>query len=793
MKKWVFLIGLLSASAIFSAETTVSSFLKEGGGIRSMSMGGAFTAIAEGDGAMLHNPAGLAIPGGVYVYQDLDNRHDAYENFKMHAFYNRPIGYTYLSQEDADGDNVATTYLGYGRRGSNGVDWGINYKLIKANVEGVETDSWSSDLGILFHVLPNVNIGTVAHDLLKKDLNVGTSFTTGVAFFPRTRKWTLSTDIDFENKDNVYKSSVSYGGELFVAEGLTLLGGYSSSQDITGGVNFILPFMEVEYGILKSRYNGSTHMVGLTFGQGVAHQSMKRRYSMFKQGAFATFSLGQNVTGGKSEVSLLGGQRIGSNDLLALIHEASRDKSCQGFIIRVGNVSSSISSVGLIQEIREELLKSKASGKKIYVYIDNWATLPDYYLATVADKIYMPELGSISHLGLEMEIKKTRRFLSNFGLKTTIIANGYYKDGLQPGGPPLTALERYHLENVVDGLYHQVLMGILAERSLDQSVIDKAFDGRLLTATEAKELGLVDGLVYWDEMLKLLNEDKKSETVSNVNLEAFAPLEQGPTLLNWFNRIAILEIDGGIMMGENNSNVLFGGNGTGADSIKAAVEAIKKDRLLRGVIIRVNSPGGSMLASDVIYEAIAGLKGAGKTVYTSMGSIAASGGYYVALNSHKIYANPGTLTGSIGVISSYMTFESFNQTLGFDYETIKTGKYMDLMTPRREMTPDERMMVYAHQESYYQTFVKRLRDNRGLTEKEAYDVAQGQVFTGEQAKELNVIDEIGGFYDTVDQLASDLNITDPQLVFVRPKTRFTLPFLNVGFLSNLSKVLKMMY
>ena len=233
------------------------------------------------------------------------------------------------------------------------------------------------------------------------------------------------------------------------------------------------------------------------------------------------------------------------------------------------------------------------------------------------------------------------------------------------------------------------------------------------------------------------------------------------------NRIAVLEVDGVIGLGASQSDVLFGKASTGADDFDKIVDDLVKRRWIKGIVLRVNSPGGGALAADRMYNAINRLKESGKTVYTSMGNIAASGGYYVAVNSDRLYANMSTLTGSIGVISSHINFMALHQELGVKNDTLKTGKYMDIYSQSKPLSADERLILQHRSNFVYKTFVDKVKQNRLYTDTEVYNVAQGQIYTGSQALELNMIDEIGGFYDTVDDLATSLDIDNPELVYYR--------------------------
>jgi protease IV len=272
------------------------------------------------------------------------------------------------------------------------------------------------------------------------------------------------------------------------------------------------------------------------------------------------------------------------------------------------------------------------------------------------------------------------------------------------------------------------------------------------------------------------------------SIESYMTEQTPGSIFSPFNRIAVIEIDGSIHEGRNMQDAFVGGKSTGSDEIELISELVRKDFTIKGVLVRVNSFGGSLLASDQIYTAISKLKASGKPVYTSMGSMATSGGYYVALSSSKIYANPTTLTGSIGVISMYSNQAEFNDWLGFDVETIKTGKYMDMMSSNKKMTKEEEHMLREFQQEKYQYFVDKVVSSRSITKEEAADVAQGQLFTGKQAKELKLVDELGSYHDAVEGLAKAAGISGkPELVYYRPQPQMTMGSMmpKTGFLERL--------
>ena len=419
----------------------------------------------------------------------------------------------------------------------------------------------------------------------------------------------------------------------------------------------------------------------------------------------------------------------------------------------------------MLQEIRDELKKGKKKGKKIFAYIESDAGLSEYYLATIADVILLPQLGSIQNIGINYEITQASKLLENFGLKSNIISSGRFKASNRLFSDQSDELDIAKVEELVDSLFSSVISEIMKSRELDQEVIDYISKGGILNADEALMFGLVDHLTYWtnvDDVLKIYDED-----LSKASLDYFIPYV--PSQLINFNKIAIVEIDGSIGLGNSANDMFFGGKYTGADEFDDIVSYLSKAPHIKGVILRVNSPGGGVLASDRIYHSIQKLKDSGKTIYTSMGNIAASGGYYVSVNSDRIFANSASITGSIGVISSFISSEMLDKELGIERTTVKTGDFMDFYSTSSELTDTRRKMLQENSNFYYEKFVEKVKSNRMLTEDEVYDISQGQVFTGNQALDLKIIDQLGGLYDVVDTLSDSLEIDHPQLIYFRKK------------------------
>jgi len=768
------LLILLTQSAL-SAEDLVYSTLKNGVGLRPLSMGNAFTAVGENGEGAFYNPAGIASNGYKFSMEQLDQKNTRYDDFSSVHLFVSPIAISLYQRQLPNQDRVRVQSYSIGNKTTVGLDWGITYKTVQTDTDASRQDGWSSDIGFLAHITPKLDAGLTLKDIISNKVDIPSTWTTGLAYRPFKNSLLLTTDLRYDSISGRETLKSSVGAEAIITEGFALRAGLFENT-FSSSISLKLPLGEISYGII-SPTNGDdpTYMIAGSVGIGSAKSNLETdRYALFKREAYATFSLNGNLISGQSDVSLLGGKKIGMNDLLKLVQDAKNDKSCKGFIIKLGNISSTITSIGLIQELRQTLIEARDKGKTIWIYLENSASLSEYYLASCATKIIMPELGSLNNLGLELEVTKTKALYKNFGLGTQTIKNGSFKASLNPATDSLSKEERIMLEGLVQSLYRQTITDIQKSRALKWEDIESVFNGRVVGASEAKAKGLIDEIGYFktlEELAKLKKADPKNDNFTEITypLYYFEEPASLSSLLHFSNQIAVIEIDGSITNGQNDSNILFGGKSTGADDIEKIVESIKKNSSIQGVIVRINSPGGSGIASDRIYYALKDLKKKlnKKPLYAVMGNLAASGGYYIAVACDKIYANKGTLTGSIGVISQYQNKEVFNKMFGIQKEVIKTGKYVDMGSDHRPLTPEEITMMTEHQTIMYNAFKSKVKESRNLTEEQITTIAQGQLFTGEEAFDLKLVDKLGNFYTAVTDITNDRQFKNPDIIVYR--------------------------
>ncbi len=764
-KKTLILLTIIIAicffkSIILCAPSFVDNFLKTEIGAIPLGMGGAYTAIATDDDAFFYNPAGLGLSGIGITYEMSDIKKNTYQRSDHYSLIFNPIGFSYRTK--ADTLNFAETYnYAFGYKGYNGVNWGINYKTVKTS-GSQNKNGWSFDLGLLVNFTRNFNFGVLLQDFCQDSLTVNMTVRPGIAIFTDDKNLTFASDFVARSNTDCY---LNFGIAYNIINNLTLRAG-SNNNKFTGGISLNLGIINANTALVTNPNNQPDYLFSVALKTD-SFLSTNPNF-LIKEKTFAEVRIDNTLVEGKSENSFFGGYKLGSNDLLTNLYQARNNRNCQGFLVHIGNLNTNLASIGLIQEIREELLKAKKSGKIVICYLEDYAGLTEYYLATAGNKIIMPSLGLLSHLGIDVEVTKTKKYLENFGIEKKVITEGKYKSSLNPDSNQMTQEEKQQINELIRNLYQQVIYDVEYQRNIPLEKIATNFDGRLISAEKAKSLNLIDELGYWDQVKDTAKKLTKAQEIKTLPLTYFLDETTPATFLRSFNRIAVIEVDGELKLGKNSHDIFFGGKDTGADDIDNLVEKIKNDFTIRGVILRINCPGGDIIASDKIYTAISKLKKANKKVYASMGDIAASGGYYIALSANKIYANPATLTGSIGVISAFKNYTELYKILGIDVDVIKTGKYMDMFSQNKKMTKEEETMFKELQKKHYDYFVTKVAENRKIPEKELTEICQGQIFTGDQAQKIGLVDKLGSFNDAITDLKAEVAIIgDPILIFYR--------------------------
>lgn len=431
-------------------------------------------------------------------------------------------------------------------------------------------------------------------------------------------------------------------------------------------------------------------------------------------------------------------------DYLKAIRAAADDNNIKGIFLDL----STIQTDGVLRSsIREALITFKESGKFIYAFAEGY-TQGTYLMASVADSIFMVPTGDMLFNGLANTPIFFKGMLDKLDIDVKLIRVGKYKGAGEPFiREKLSEENRYQIASFLGSLNDQMLTDLSTSTGKSSEELRAlANELQIRSAADAVAKGLVHRLAFRDEVLTLLakeTEEKDIEKIAFVTLKDY--VSSLPRELNFKekNRIAVIYAIGDINSGEGDDLTI------GSDRIAAAIRSARLNKDVKAIVLRVNSPGGSALASDIIWREVLLAKGE-KPVVVSMGNLAASGGYYIAAAADSIFAAPNTLTGSIGVFGIIPNFESFFENkIGITFDRVTTGPYADLLNTNRPMTADEEAIVQQMVNRIYEDFVKVVADGRGLSTDSVHALAQGRVYTGEQALEIGLVDKLGDLDDAI--------------------------------------------
>lgn len=446
------------------------------------------------------------------------------------------------------------------------------------------------------------------------------------------------------------------------------------------------------------------------------------------------------------------------NEIIFSIKKATKDHRIKGIYINCGG-----SSVGIAtrEEIVAALKDFKTSGKWIYAYGDN-ITQGDYYIACVADEIYLNPVGLVEIHGLSATTLFYKDLMDKVGVEAQVLKVGTYKSAVEPY--ILTEMSRASREQqsyFLGRIWNSVSGDIASMRGVTTNDVNKWADNMIFTlpADSLVSYGVVDNLCYRHEIeskLKSLIGVSSDNDLNLVTPHQYYSESSIENALEVNPHIAVLYATGNI--------VDSGDEGIVGDKMAPMILDLAKDDNVKGLVLRVNSGGGSAFASEQIWEALEQFKKTGKPFYVSMGDYAASGGYYISCGADKIYADPGTLTGSIGIFGIIpCAKELMTENLGITSSTVKTNVNGEFPTLIEPMTMAQRNSMQAYVERGYETFVARCAEGRDMPKDSIKRIAEGRVWDGLTAKELGLVDEIGGLNNAVNAIASQLNMSSTEV------------------------------
>lgn len=441
----------------------------------------------------------------------------------------------------------------------------------------------------------------------------------------------------------------------------------------------------------------------------------------------------------------------GLNDILKNIEKAKNDDRIYGIYLDLSNMPSGLATVN---EIRDAILDFKSTGKFVYAY-GNVYLQKAYYLASVADKVFLNPEGFIEFRGLRGEIAFLKGTLEKLDIDIQIIRHGKYKAAVEPFlRDDMSEENKEQTLTYISSLWNNSIGDIAASRNTSAENLNRiADDLSTQNPLNAYQLNIVDSLIYMDEFLGILANELDIDHVKNENLVSIHDYTRVKDVnfpkTRSKNKIAVVYASGDIMQGEGDENTI------GGDKISRTIRRARLDDDIKAVVLRVNSPGGDGLASDIILREVK-LCSAVKPVVVSMGNLAASGGYYISCGADYIISDPTTITGSIGVFGLIPNFQGlFNNKLGITFDGVNTNKNADFISVNKPLTDYQRQVLTNLIERFYDSFVTHVAEGRDMEWNAVDEIAQGRVWSGADALELGLVDELGGLTTAI-ETAKDL-------------------------------------
>ena len=444
---------------------------------------------------------------------------------------------------------------------------------------------------------------------------------------------------------------------------------------------------------------------------------------------------------------------IALDDIMASVDKATDNDNIKGIYLHIGDFSASVAS---LQEIYNGLERFKKTGRFIVAYADSYGN-GTYYLSSIADKVYMNPSGTLALTGINISTVFFKDLLSKIGVEMQIFKVGTFKSAVEPfTQTSMSEANRLQLTTFINSIWTEITKTIARNRGISDTEVNLYADSGLFLddAQTAVQHKLIDSLVYSSDMKEIIEKrvDKDYNALTINDMKFVARNKEYSK-----NRIAIVyavgEIDGG------NKN-----DGIDSEDISEYLLDIADNDKIKAVVLRINSPGGSAYGSEQIWKAVSVVKSK-KPIVVSMGDYAASGGYYIACNTDRIFAQPTTLTGSIGIFGIFPNIGGLTDKLGIKFDNVKTNKYSDFGATYRPMNTEERVILQRYINNGYELFTKRCAEGRDMNIDSLKAIAEGRIYSGTDAMRLGLVDEMGGLEEAIAFAAKKANISDYTLKY----------------------------
>jgi protease-4 len=449
---------------------------------------------------------------------------------------------------------------------------------------------------------------------------------------------------------------------------------------------------------------------------------------------------------------------LGLTSILENIDKASSDPNIDGIYIDVSDINAGLSTV---EEIRNALIRFKKSNKFIYAYSEFY-TQKAYYLSSVADSVYLNPSGLLELKGFSTQYMFFKNAFEKLEIKPEIIRVGSFKSAVEPYmSDHMSDSNKLQINVYLQSLFNHMVSNIAIARNMPKdSVRNIALQLKVRNAGDAITYKLADRLAYKDELLMRLVKSSNKSSIKELNLVTMHQYSKSskPDISISKNKVAVIYASGEINSGSGNDETI------GSETISKAIRKARLDESIKAIVLRVNSPGGSALASDVIWREVVLAKKA-KPFIVSMGDVAASGGYLIACAADTIVAEPTTITGSIGVFGILFNAENFfKNKLGITFDQVKIGEYADLGNYTKALSPAERNIIQNEVNRIYADFTTKVAEGRGMDINAVLRIAGGRVYTGTDAKNIGLVDVLGNTEDAIEIAVKKAKLTEYRIV-----------------------------
>ncbi len=730
-----------------------------------------FVADADDASAVYVNPAGLAwkhfatsLLQGTYEFDRVAEIDAAAGARGLGLGYTRIDGAAYASN----------TYLaGVAAKLSPAASLGASFKWHHTDFPFENRSPFAIDLGLMIRpgrslsiagVWKNVNeprfsSGEAVDPFLGAAKALERTFIGGLSLRPLRERLTLSAQAEVWDGR---RPGWLFGGRMRALPGVEIFGSYRNDLACRscGSYEEYAAGIAVSFGSSRVRAQGRTAAGGdldhgrYTLGYETARAHVEE--SIARPARYAEIEIDGNYLDEGGGFSLMGG----SKDLHALLRElesARADEDVKGLLLRIGRIDPAFIGpvTGNLWELRRAVGAVREAGKPVVAYLVEGGSSPELYLASAADRIVAPRTSTVGLIGVSLELIRMKRMFGKLGVDFDHYTAGDYKSTFHTiYTDTTTAAQAEELRSLVDESYRLLVETIAEGRNIPLERMTELADGRVYRPEELVAERLLDA-VGWER-------DAKTELGRLVSARRPERLETSRIgrRVYWTERwrgapaVAIVGAYGGIESGKSGRGLRSGSRTMGSATVVKQLEAASRHPGVRAIVLRVDSGGGSALASDEILEEIRRIQKEEKLpVVVSMGNVAGSGGYWISMYGDRVFADPFTITGSIGVVWFKPVLERLYEKIGVTNETFKRGEHVDASSPSRPMTGEERDMLDAHIEGLYDLFVEGVAAGRGLAPERVREIGGGRVYFGTQALELRLVDELGGLTDAVAEAA----------------------------------------